>query len=88
MTDKNGNPHSEVNGSDVDILYSAEEASKTYFFDELYYDSELEKTNISSDIEEVIVIIKIPKNSIKIPVAVGKSYTPDFAYILKFKDGV
>ena len=30
---------------------------------------------------------KIPKNSIKIPVAGGKSYSPDFAYVLKLKDG-
>ena len=37
--------------------------------------------------EKVIVFTKIPKNSIKIPVAGGKSYLPDFAYVLKFKDG-
>lgn len=30
---------------------------------------------------------KIPKNSIKIPVAGGKSFSPDFAYVLKFKGG-
>ncbi|GIV29894.1 MAG: hypothetical protein KatS3mg028_0960 [Bacteroidia bacterium] len=45
------------------------------------------KTNIQTEIEEVIVFTKIPKNSIKIPVAGGKSYSPDFAYVLKYKDG-
>ncbi len=38
-------------------------------------------------IEQVIVFTKIPKNLIKIPVAGGKSYSPDFAYILNFENG-
>jgi len=53
----------------------------------LFYDSELEKENIKTKINEVIVFSKIPKNSIKIPVAGGKSYSPDFAYVLNFEDG-
>jgi len=53
----------------------------------LYYDSELERTNITTNIEEVIVFTKIPKNSIKIPVAGGKSYSPDFAYVIRLKGG-
>jgi len=63
------------------------EVANTCFFDELYYDSELEKTNIETEIKEVVVFTKIPKNSIKIPVAGGKSYSPDFAYVLNFKNG-
>jgi len=77
----------EITASDVGVLFSDEVVANTYFFDELYYDSELVKTNIKKDIEEVIVFTKIPKNSIKIPVAGGKSYSPDFAYVLKFKNG-
>jgi type III restriction enzyme len=69
------------------VFFSDEDVANSYFFDELYYDSDLEKTNIKSEIKEVIVFTKIPKNSIKIPVAGGKSYSPDFAYVLKFKDG-
>ena len=34
-----------------------------------------------------MVFTKIPKNSIKIPIAGGKIYSPDFAYILKLKTG-
>ena len=45
-----------------------------------------EKKNIQAKIEEVVVFTKIPKNSIKIPVSGGKSYSPDFAYVLNFKD--
>lgn len=87
LTDENGNVLSEISASDIGIFFSDEEVAKSYFFDELYYDSELEMKNIKTEINEVIVFTKIPKNSIKIPVAGGKTYSPDFAYVLKFKDG-
>ncbi len=87
LTDAHGAVVSELNASDIGILFSEEHVAETYFFDELYYDSDLEKANIRTEISEVVVFTKIPKNSIKIPVAGGKSYSPDFAYVLKFKDG-
>lgn len=87
LTDEKGNVLKEISASDVGVLYSDEDVANSYFFEELYHDSDLEKTNIKTDIKEVIVFSKIPKNSIKIPVAGGKSYSPDFAYVLKFKDG-
>jgi type III restriction enzyme len=87
LTDDKGNVLNEISASDVGVLFSDEDVAKSYFFEELYYDSDLEKTNIKTEIKEVIVFTKIPKNSIKIPVAGGKSYSPDFAYVLKFKDG-
>ena len=37
--------------------------------------------------EQLTVFTKIPKNSIKIPVAGGGTYSPDFAYIVKTKTG-
>jgi type III restriction enzyme len=87
LTDEKGNVLKEISASDVGVLFSDDDVANSYFFDELYYDSDLEKTNIKTEIKEVIVFTKIPKNSIKIPVAGGKSYSPDFAYVLKFKDG-
>jgi type III restriction enzyme len=87
LTDDKGNALKEISASDIGVLFSDGDVAKSYFFEELYYDSGLEKINIKTHIEEVIVFTKIPKNSIKIPVAGGKSYSPDFAYILKFKDG-
>jgi len=87
LTDEKGNVLKDISASDVGVLFSDEGVANSYFFDELYYDSDLEKSNIKSEIKEVIVFTKIPKNSIKIPVAGGKSYSPDFAYVLKFKDG-
>lgn len=87
LTNEKGDLLTEISATDIGVLHSDEEVAKTYFFDELYYDSELEKANIKTEIKEVIVFTKIPKNSIKIPVAGGKSYSPDFAYVLKFKNG-
>lgn len=87
LTDEIGSVLQEIYASDVGILYSDDKVADTYFFEGLYYDSELERLNIKTEIKEVIVFTKIPKNSIKIPVAGGKSYSPDFAYVLKFNNG-
>ncbi|MFZ9847412.1 MAG: type III restriction-modification system endonuclease [Flavobacteriales bacterium] len=87
LTDKNGDVLKEIAAVDVGVLYSDDDVAQTYLFDQLYYDSDLERANIKSNIAEVLVFTKIPKNAIKIPVAGGKSYSPDFAYVLKFKDG-
>ena len=87
FTNTDGKVKDEIDASDVGVFYSDETVADNYFFDELFYDSELEKENIKTKISEVIVFTKIPKNSIKIPVAGGKSYSPDFAYVLNFEDG-
>ena len=87
LTDKDGKPLEEVDATSIGLMYSEEEVADSYYFEELFYDSELEKENIRTNIEEVIVFTKIPKSSIKIPLAGGKSYSPDFAYVIKSKDG-
>ena len=87
FTNKQGKVLNEINSSDIGVLYSDEKVATNYFLDELFYDSELEKNNITTNIDEVIVFTKIPKNSIKIPIAGGKSYSPDFAYVINFNNG-
>lgn len=87
LTDTQGNPLEEINAGDIGVQFSEDKVADNYYFEELFYDSELEKKNITEKIKEVIVFTKIPKNSIKIPVAGGASYSPDFAYVLDFKDG-
>jgi len=87
LTNANGEARKEVDASDIGVFHSEENVADNYYFDELFYDSELEKENIETKISDVIVFSKIPKNSIKIPVAGGKSYSPDFAYVMNFKDG-
>lgn len=85
LTDEKGNALKEVASSDIGVYYSNESVDKSYFFNEMYFDSDIEKDNIKTKIEQVVVFTKIPKNSIKIPIAGGKSYSPDFAYVLKYE---
>lgn len=87
LTDAIGKVLKEISASDVGVMFLEDKVAETYLFEELYFDSELEKINIQTNIKEVIVFTKIPKNSIKIPVAGGTSYSPDFAYVLKLDDG-
>jgi type III restriction enzyme len=87
LTNERGQEKEEIDASEVGIHFSEEQVSPKYLFDELYYDSDLEMKNIKNTIDDVIVFTKIPKNSIRIPVAGGKSYSPDFAYVINFKDG-
>ncbi len=86
FTNSSGEVLKEVPASDVGLLYSENKVADSYLLEELFYDSILEKENIEQNVKEVIVFTKIPKNSIKIPVAGGKSYSPDFAYVLNFND--
>lgn len=87
LTDTEGNPLEEINAADIGVHLDSNTVADNYYFEELFFDSELEKRNISEKIKEVIVFTKIPKNSIKIPVAGGASYSPDFAYVLDLKNG-
>lgn len=87
FTDRNGGCLAEIPASDVGTMFVDGSTAENYFFDEIYFDSELERKNIIQNIEEVIVFTKIPKNSIKIPVAGGFTYSPDFAYIIKDNAG-
>lgn len=87
LTDKEGHIRTEIEASDIGTFLSEEKVGDSYLFNELFYDSELEKANIKENIIDVVVFTKIPRNSIKIPVAGGKSYSPDFAYVLNYKTG-
>ncbi len=87
LTTANGKPRSEIDSGNVGVLYQTGSTPDNYLFDELYYDGQLELENIQNDVQEVIVFSKIPKNSIRIPLVGGGSYSPDFAYVVKSKDG-
>ncbi|MDD4505195.1 MAG: type III restriction-modification system endonuclease [Sulfurospirillaceae bacterium] len=87
FTDKKGNPLESINASDVGVHFSSDRVAENYLFEELFYDSDLEKENIKSTITDVTVFTKIPKSSIRIPVAGGGTYSPDFAYVIKHANG-
>lgn len=58
-----------------------------YLYDVIAFDSPIERKNILEEINEVTVFGKIPKSSVKIPVANGGTYSPDFMYLVEKKDG-
>jgi type III restriction enzyme len=89
FTDNDGKPLKEIDSSAVGVIEgsSSDKVADNYLFEEVFFDSELERENITTQIEQITVFTKIPKNSIKIPVAGGGTYSPDFAYVLKDKDG-
>lgn len=89
FTDDAGHPLPEVLSSDLGLNQDDYAVPlDSYLFEKVFYDSNLEKENIiqgeiDNDILAVTVFTKIPKNSIKIPVAGGYTYSPDFAYVVK-----
>ena len=87
LTNEKGQVSSDVESANIGTMNSDSDVANNYLFDKLFYDSDLERKNIENYIREVIVFSKIPKNSIRIPVAGGKSYSPDFAYVVNYKDG-
>lgn len=87
LTNSDGSPVDSISklyigSKDVDGKINA-----NYLYNALAYDSDLELENIKANIEDVIVYGKIPRKSIAIPTIDGQTYSPDFIYILKEKDG-
>lgn len=88
FTDTDGEPLKAITTSGLGTQSDSNiTPSDRYLFEEVFYDSDLERENIVATITEVIVFTKIPKNSIRIPVAGGGTYSPDFAYVVKYADG-
>lgn len=61
--------------------------SDKYLYENLTYDSPLERTNILAEPESVVVYGKIPRKSITIPTIGDSSYSPDFMYVVKKQNG-
>ncbi|WP_113627617.1 type III restriction-modification system endonuclease [Pectobacterium peruviense] len=89
FSDEMGRPLTDVAASDLGVRSDHTLTPlDSYLFEDVFYDSELEKLNITDgEIESVTVFTKIPKNSIKIPVSGGYTYSPDFAYVVKTSKG-
>jgi len=88
FTDGKGKPHSSMSAWGLGTEQDEQgKTPKQYLFEEVFYDSPLEKENITKPISEVTVFTKIPKNSIAIPVAGGGTYSPDFAYVVEYDNG-
>ena len=87
LTYKDGTPRDVVKQGNVGKMFVEGTPSAKYLYDRIAFDSPLEKENIMTDIDEVVVYGKIPKSSIAIPTIVGENYSPDFMYVVKRKDG-
>ncbi|WP_244154853.1 type III restriction-modification system endonuclease [Rodentibacter heidelbergensis] len=89
LTDRQGKPLSEIEiNQDWGVINDEKIPLESFLFDKVFSDSVIEYENITeSEIKEVVVFTKIPKNAIRIPVAGGETYSPDFAYIVKTSNG-
>lgn len=87
LTNKDGTPKDIFSQGRIGTKIVLGEAMDKYLYDAIAYDSELEKDNIQSQIDEVVVFGKIPRNSIRIPTINGGTYSPDFMYVVKKTDG-
>ncbi|WP_416177228.1 type III restriction-modification system endonuclease [Dialister sp.] len=88
LTDAAGNPLETIAQGRIGTYLEEGTPSEKYLYDVMAYDSPLELSNIKSgDIEEIVVYGKIPRRSIAIPTISGGTYSPDFMYIVKKKDG-
>lgn len=90
LCDENGLKKSIIR-NDVGVFTSDTAVLDNYLYDACCYDSQLEKDNITLDIKsqiaEVEVFGKIPKRTVRIPTYADGTYSPDFMYIVKKKDG-
>ena len=87
LTYKDGSVREVIKQGSVGTMFIEGTPSDKYLYDEIAFDSPLEKDNIMTDIDEVIVYGKIPRASIAIPTVVGENYSPDFMYVVKRSDG-
>lgn len=87
FTDQTGNPLKEIDSANLGTMKDDTIPNSKYFFEEIFYDSQLEHENILKNIKGVVVYTKIPKRAIRIPVAGGATYSPDFAYVVERENG-
>lgn len=88
LTKKDGQVKDNIKASLVGVdLDSDVQVANNYLFDQVYFDSQLERLNMIEEIKDVVVFTKIPKESIKIPIVGGYTYSPDFAYVIEYESG-
>lgn len=87
LTYRDGTPREFIKPGSIGAMSAPGTPSDKYLYDRIVFDSPLEKENIMSDIEEVVVYGKIPRSSISIPTIAGENYSPDFMYVVKRTDG-
>ena len=87
LTYADGTPRDDIAQGRIGTKLVPGTVSKKYLYDAIAYDSPLEKENIEAEVDEIVVYGKIPRRSIAIPTITGGTYSPDFMYVVKRKDG-
>lgn len=82
-----GTPRKDIAQGRIGTKIAPGTPSAKYLYDTFAYDSPLERQNLLSDIEEVVVFGKIPRCSIAIPTTTGGMYSPDFMYVVRKANG-
>lgn len=89
LTNADGSVRDEVVMGRIGKKTDNSQTPAEYLYEPIAFDSPLERTNILDkiDVAELIVYGKIPNNSIRIPTITDETYSPDFMYVVKKKDG-
>jgi type III restriction enzyme len=87
LTFSDGKPRGEITQGVIGTKFIEGTPIDKYLYDTIAFDSDLEKENIKTDIDEIVVYGKIPRNSIAIPTTTGGTYSPDFMYVVKKANG-
>ena len=89
LTQRDGLPKQSIATSSLGRHIEQGKTNNRYLYDKMVYGSPLELENIKdSDIGEVVAYGKIPAKSFIIPTLEGSTtYSPDFMYVVKDKDG-
>lgn len=89
LTNADGSVRDEVVMGRIGKKTDNSQSPAEYLYEPIAFDSPLERTNILDkiDVAELIVYGKIPNSSIRIPTITDETYSPDFMYVVKKKDG-
>lgn len=88
LTEEDGNPRDFVKTSAyLGVNERKGTPLESYLYDTILFDSEIEENNIIENISSVEVYGKIPKRTMQIPFIDGSTYSPDFMYVIKDKEG-
>lgn len=87
LTYKDGSPKTFVKRGNLGTMFIEGTPSEKYLYENIAFDSPIEKDNIMIPVDQVIAYCKIPRSSIAIPTVVGESYSPDFLYVVRSRDG-
>ena len=87
LTNSDGSLKDEIVRGLLGTITSNDTPQPAFLFDNLVYDSELERENELSVIKSVEVFGKIPRRSISIPTIGSSSYSPDFMYVVRRENG-